>query len=106
MKIRCRESVGVAKRFRAALVRRRPATTVGKEWSKARLSEAAAFRPERGESGWNTVAMAIMSFVFGNDSQNGAYVHYVTRLCNAEVNRVARKEYKTLDDLRGKTVNS
>ncbi len=33
------------------------------------------------------------------------YVHYVTKLYNAEFHLVARKEFKTLDDLRGKTVN-
>ncbi len=40
--------------------------------------------------------------VYGNVDR---YVHYVTKLYNAEFHLVARKEYKTLDDLRGKTVN-
>ncbi len=40
--------------------------------------------------------------VYGNVDR---YVHYVTKLYNAEFHLVARKEFKTLDDLRGKTVN-
>ena len=40
--------------------------------------------------------------VYGNVDR---YVHYVTKLYNAEFHLVARKEFKTLDDLRGQTVN-